>query len=114
MDEKIGKILIDMKLITQEQLEEALRAQMETNLKSVRKFKLGEILLFSEVITLPQLQGALRQQTLKANQSRDHAMDAKKKARESDFGSLRSDAKKLSEQEDTFLGRLKSFIKKKP
>jgi len=62
MSKKIGQILILRKLITMDQLIQALGEQLRINSKSKRKFKLGEILLFTKLIDLKQLQNCLLEQ----------------------------------------------------
>jgi len=71
-DDKLGRILLKMGLVTNEQLSDALRQQayLNNNSKDGRKYKLGEILLFKKVIKLEQLHEALRHQTQKAYISR--------------------------------------------
>lgn len=110
MDDKLGQILIEMELITREQLEEALIAQRQLNLSSAKKFKLGEMLLFSQAIRLSDLQAALRRQTSKASASRDAIVDSRRKQREEELQSLKEAS---SPAEDTFLGRLKGLFQKK-
>lgn len=109
MDDKLGQILLEMKLITKEQLEEALLSQREMNAKGGRQFKLGEVLLFTETISLPQLQNALRRQTGKAERSREIVVAAKRREREAALQMQRDSER----EESTFLGRLKSLFSKK-
>jgi hypothetical protein len=108
VDDKLGQILIEMNLISREQLQDALIAQQQINLTSQKKFKLGEVLLFAETIRLPDLQAALRKQTFKADQSRDLVVAAKRKQREDQMEYLKNAS---GPSEDTFLGRLKSFFR---
>jgi len=110
MDEKLGRILIDLKLINAEQLEQVLVAQKQLEVTHGKKMKLGQLLLLSEVITLPQLQAALRHQVHKAQESRGHAIEARRKDRAEEMKSI---VKTDEPKEDTFMGRLKSLFQKK-
>ncbi len=108
MDEKLGRILIDLKLINAEQLEEFLVAQKQLEVAHGKKLKLGQLLLLSETVTLPQLQTALRRQVHKAHESRGHAIEARRKDRAEEMKNIKNDEPK----EDTFMGRLKSLFHK--
>ena len=94
-DKKIGQLLLEAKVITAEQLAEAIALQKKMNSEGARKFKVGEVLLFQKVVSLPQLHEALRKQKNKADLSRISVVDAKKKQQEVTQARLRlSQAKK--------------------
>ena len=59
--QRLGELLIRMKLISADQLADALGEQADLQAANAqRQFKLGEILISHRVITLTQLQAALR------------------------------------------------------
>jgi len=60
---RLGELLIRMKLISADQLAEALGEQANLRARNAqRQFRVGEILVFNRAINLTQLQAALRAQ----------------------------------------------------
>ena len=68
--QRLGELLIRMKLVTADQLADALGEQANLRATMVkRQFRIGEILVFKRVLTLTQLQAALRAQAGGSNHS---------------------------------------------
>jgi hypothetical protein len=68
--QRLGELLIRMKLVHADQLADALGEQANLRATAIkRQFRIGEILVFKRVLTLTQLQAALRAQAGGANNS---------------------------------------------
>ena len=109
-DRKLGQILVNMNVLTIEQLSQALAAQEVQKSKGQPPMKLGLLLLFSNMITKEQLEGALRKQTGKAKDSRDMVMKARRKELENKRD---AEAIETSGKSDSWVSSIFSVFKKK-
>ncbi len=68
--QRLGELLLRMKLINADQLADALGEQANLRATQIkRQFRIGEILIFKRSLNLTQLQAALRAQAGGANNS---------------------------------------------
>ncbi len=113
-DKKLGQILIETKLVTIEQLAQALYLQKQMQLEGQSTPKVGHILVFQKVITLAQLQDALRKQTMKASATKALIDEAKHELQSNRLSQIdKLQKKKMNEEEKKgILGRLSFLLKK--
>ncbi len=81
-DKKLGQILLELKLVTVNQLARALYIQEMMKANKQPLIKLGQILVSQGVLTLDQLKDTLRRQTHKMDETRKLILNAKEQLEE--------------------------------
>ena len=112
-DRKIGQILIDLKLVTLEQLAQALYLQKQMAAAGQTVPKLVHILVFQKVLTLPQLQEALRRQTQKAEVTKKLISQAKEELEEQRVSRMKTKFQPSPEEKKGLVNRLSFLFFKK-